>query len=267
MIHASPPRPRPIGAVNWLGLWTLYVKEVRRFAKVWTQTLLAPVATTLIFLAIFTFAIGGAGRGSADVPFTLFLAPGLIVMAMTQNAFANTSSSLMIAKIQGNIVDVLMPPISAAELVAAYALGGLTRGLCVAAAVAVPIELLVGLPFPHPLLALFYAAAGSLALALAGLLAGLWAEKFDQMSVITNFIVTPLTFLSGTFYTIERLPDPFHMVAQLNPVFYMIDGFRYASIGHADGVPWVGALVLVVLDLALLASAHHLVRIGYKLKA
>ena len=261
------PRLRRFGAVNWLGFWTLYQREVRRFLKVFTQTVAAPVVTTLLFLAVFLLALGGDRRHVGDIPYAEFLAPGLIMMAMVQNAFANTSSSLMIAKVQGNIVDVLMPPLSPAELTWGFALGGVTRGMLVGLVVAGAMAIFVPLGLHDPAFVLFHALAASLLLSLLGLLGGIWADKFDHIAAVTNFIVTPLSFLSGTFYSISRLPAPWHGVALWNPFFYMIDGFRYGFIGHADGSIWVGAAVMVAVNAGLLALCHALVARGYKLKA
>jgi ABC-2 type transport system permease protein len=267
MTLAIPPVPRALGAINWLGLWTLYVKEVRRFAKVATQTVIAPVVTTLLFLAIFALALGGATREVGGVPFAQFLAPGLVMMAMVQNAFANTSSSLLISKIQGNIVDVVMPPLSAGELTLAFAAGGVTRGLAVGLAVALAMAVFVPMEVQHPFLVLFHAFAASLMLSLVGLLAGIWAEKFDQMAAITNFVITPFAFLSGTFYSVERLPEFWRVAAHFDPFFYMIDGFRYGFIGHADASLALGAAVLIAADILLWALVYAWFRRGYKLKA
>jgi ABC-2 type transport system permease protein len=267
MVLALPPEPRRLGAVNWLGLWTLYVKEVRRFGKVATQTIIAPVVTTLLFLAIFALALGGASREVGGVPFTQFLAPGLVMMAMVQNAFANTSSSIMISKIQGNIVDLLMPPLSPGELTLAFAAGGVTRGLAVGLAVAVTMAFFVPVEIRDPGAVIFYAVAASLMLSLIGVLAGIWAEKFDHMAAITNFVITPFAFLSGTFYSVERLPEIWRMAAHLNPFFYMIDGFRYGFIGHADAPLGLGAAVLAGADLLLWVLVYALFRRGYRLKA
>ena len=261
------PSPRRFGAVNWLGLWTLTEKEVRRFLKVYFQTIIAPVVTTLLFLAIFVLAIGRATMQVAGVPFADFLAPGLIMMAMTQNAFANTSSSLIISKVQGNIVDVLMPPLSALEQTAAFALGGVARGLVVGIVVGLVMAWFVHLPPVQPLLIVYHAVMASLMLSLLGMAAGIWADKFDHMAAVTNFIVTPLSFLSGSFYTIDRLPDGFHLLALANPFFYMIDGFRAGFIGHADGSLAVGALVVAGSNLVLAAIAYRMFKTGYKLKA
>jgi ABC-2 type transport system permease protein len=261
-----PPQPRRYGSVNWLGLWTLYVKEVRRFWNVATQTVAAPVITTLLFLAVFALALGGGSQAVAGVAYIQFLAPGLIVMAMTQNAFSNTSSSLVIAKVQGNIVDLLMPPLSPAEQTAGLALGGLTRGLVVGASVALSILPFVDLRVHHWGYMLFHAVGASLMLSLLGVLGGLWSEKFDHLAAVTNFVVTPLAFLSGTFYSTERLPEPWLTVAHLNPFFYMIDGFRYGMTGHADGSLAAGVAVMIAANLALALLAHRLFATGYKLK-
>ncbi|HET6467004.1 MAG TPA: ABC transporter permease [Geminicoccaceae bacterium] len=253
--------------LNLVGLWTLYVKEVRRFLKVITQTVVAPIATTLMFLAIFALALGQTGRTIEGTPFLVFLAPGLIMMAIVQNAFANTSSSIMIAKVQGNIVDYLMPPLSPGELVAGVILGGVTRGLVVGVAVYLAMIPFVALPVSHPFLALGYVLAASLMLSTLGLITALWAEKFDQMAAATNFVITPLSFLSGTFYSIRDLPEPFHALALANPFFYMIDGVRFALTDHADGPIWAGMLILAITNAALLVFAWWLVRTGYRLKA
>jgi ABC-2 type transport system permease protein len=266
---ATPPTigPRHLGRVNWLGLWTLTSKEVRRFVKVYFQTIVAPVVTTLMFLAIFALAIGRASLDVGGVPFSQFLAPGLIMMAMTQNAFANTSSSLIIAKVQGNIVDVLMPPLSPLELTLAFALGGVIRGLVVGLAVALTMACFVHLPLSHPAIILYHAVMASLMLSLLGMIGGIWADKFDHMAAVTNFIVTPLSFLSGTFYSIDRLPEGFHLFALANPFFYMIDGFRYGFINHADSSLSLGLLVVGASDLILLVVAFRMFATGYKLKA
>jgi len=260
------PHLRRFGLVNWLGFWTLYVREVRRFLKVAMQTVAAPVVTTLLFLAIFLLAFGGQERHVGDVPFAEFLAPGLIMMAMAQNAFANTSSSLMIAKVQGNIVDVLMPPLSAAELTWGFALGGVSRGLLVGVVVAAAMLVFVPLGVHYPAFILFHAVCASLLLSLLGVVGAIWADKFDHIAAVTNFVVTPLSFLSGTFYSIERLPAPWHAIALWNPFFYMIDGFRYGFIGRADGSIWVGVAVMLAANAGLLGLCYAMIARGYKLK-
>jgi ABC-2 type transport system permease protein len=267
LVPELAPRLRRFGAVNWLGFWTLYQREVRRFFKVSMQTVAAPVVTTLLFLAIFLLALGAQQRHIGEIPYVEFLAPGLIMMAMVQNAFANTSSSLMIAKVQGNIVDVLMPPLSPGELTWGFALGGVTRGIIVGLVVAAAMAVFVPLSLKAPVFVLFHALAASLLLSLLGILGGIWADKFDHIAAVTNFVVTPLSFLSGTFYSIDRLPALWRGVALSNPFFYMIDGFRYGFIGHADGPLWVGAAIMVATNAAMLALCHVLIARGYKLKA
>lgn len=265
--RAAPRPPRTaIGAVNWLGLWTLSAKEVRRFMKIPGQTVLAPTVTTLVFLAIFSLALGGAVRRIGDIPFMEYLAPGLIMMAIVQNAFANTSSSMMIGKVQGSIVDILIPPLSAAELTLAFVSGGVVRGLMVGLGVAISMSIFVPLGVHSFWALLFYPLAASLMLSLIGLAAAIWADKFDQMAAITNFVITPLSFLSGTFYSIDRLPEPWHAMSLANPFFYLIDGMRYALIGHADGSLLVGVAVLCTLNLALWTLCHQMIARGYKIK-
>ena len=260
------PVMRTIGKINRIGLWTLYVKEVKRFFKVWTQTVIAPAITTLIFLAIFALALDGATRRVGDTPFIEFLAPGLIMMAIVQNSFANTSSTMMVGKVQGCIVDLLMPPLSSAELTLAFVVGGITRGLLVGLVTGVAMSFFVSLSIHNYAALLFFSIAASMMLSVIGLIAGIWAEKFDHMAAVTNFLVTPLAFLSGTFYSVERLPEPWLTISQLNPFFYMIDGFRYAFIGRADGYIFVGIMVLVGCNLVLWLLVHWMFSSGYKLK-
>ena len=266
-LPAGPPAPRHIGFFNGRGAWTLYRKEVRRFIKVGQQTLMAPVVTTLLFLAIFTLALGGDQRSIAGTPFDQFLAPGLVMMAIAQNAFANTSSSLVISKVQGNIVDVLMPPLSPSELTLGYALAGVTRGVMVGAVCVAAMTIFVEVHIRDLGLILYHAAMASLMLSLLGLMGGIWADKFDHIAAVTNFIVTPAAFLSGTFYSVERLPGAWNTLAHLNPLFFLIDGFRAGFIGRADGPLLVGALVVAAVNAALWAVCHWMFKRGYKLKA
>ena len=268
---ASEQRPafaeRRVGRVNWIGVWTLYVKEVQRFMKVGMQTVLAPAITTILFYAIFMLALGGDTRLVGGVPFSEFLVPGLVMMAILQNSFANTSSSLLISKIQGNIVDVLMPPLSAGELTLAFALGGLTRGILVIAAVTLPLIPFVEMSLPHPLIALYYGLSASLLMSLVGILGGIWAEKFDHLATVTNFVIMPLSFLSGTFYSIEKLPGIWQTISHYNPFFYAIDGLRYAFIDRADGPVVAGMLVMLALNIALWFACYMVFRRGWRLKA
>lgn len=260
-------KAREMGAVNWSGLKTLYLREVRRFVKVFGQTVSAPMITGLLFLAIFSLALGRAVETVGGVSYLNFLAPGLIMMQLVQNSFANSSSSIMISKVQGNIVDVLMAPLSAGELTVAYAFGAVTRGLLVAGILCLAMLLFVDISIHDPFYIVYHAVAASLMLALIGVMVGIWAERFDQMAAITNFVITPLSFLSGTFYSVERLPGIWNVIAHLNPFFYMIDGFRYGFIGHADGSLTAGLIVLFCVDAALWIACLLMFKRGYKLKA
>lgn len=258
---------RRFGRVNWLGLSTLAQREIRRFLAVWTQTLAAPLVTAGLFLTIFSLAIGPSRGDVMGVPFLHFLAPGILTMTVIQNAFANTSSSLVISKVQGNIVDTLMPPLSALELVLGYLAGGLVRGLIVAVAIWSAMALFVGLGLAHPLTALTFITLGALFLGGLGILAGVVSQKFDQMAAITNFIITPLSFLSGTFYSVENLPQWFKVLTHLNPVFYLIDGVRYGVIGTSDSSPVLGLAVMVAATLAVNVFVWRLFKRGTKLKS
>lgn len=259
-------QPRRIGRINRLGLWTLAAKEVKRFLKVWVQTLAAPVITALLFYAVFALALGGAERTVHGVPYMEFLAPGLIMMSMVQNAFANTSSSIVISKVQGNIVDVLMPPLGPGELVLGWLIGGLARGLAVGLLVGGIVYPFLGLSLASPLLVLFHAVVASMLLSLIGIVGGIWSEKFDHIAFVTNFIVTPLAFLSGTFYSIHDLPGPWQVAAHFDPFFYMIDGFRAGFIGSGDSPWWLGVSVLSAANLMLFLLALRMVKTGYRLK-
>ena len=252
---------------NWVGVWTLYEREVRRFVKVYAQTLIAPVVTTLLFLAVFALALGPDRGEIAGIPFIEFLAPGLVMMAVAQNAFANTSSSIVISKIQGNIVDTLMPPLTAHELTLAFALGGATRGVAVGILTMLAMAPFAEIGVAHAGFALFHLVAASLLLSLIGVAGGIWSEKFDHIAAVTNFVVTPLAFLSGTFYSLDRLPEAFVRIALANPFFYMIDGFRYGLIGYADGSPGMGIGVLVGANAVLWFTCWRMFATGYKLKA
>ncbi len=262
-----PDRMTPLGPINWIGFWTLFSKEVRRFLKVWMQTVAAPVISTLIFMTIFVLSMGRGGRLIDGVPFEQFLVPGLVMMTMVQNAFANTSSSVVISKMQGSIIDVLMPPLSSWELAAAYIGGGAVRGILLGAVVMAALAIYAPMPVASPGLVLVFAVEASLMMSTVGLLTGIWAEKFDQSSVVNNFIITPLSFLSGTFYSIEQLPDALRWIAHANPFYYMIDGFRAGFLGGGGHAVTFYLVVLSVGNLLLIWWAQHLFRIGYRLKA
>lgn len=262
----TAPLPRTMGSVNWRGMWELYLKEVRRFWKVVFQTVAAPVITSLMFLLVMVFAFGTGGNVHG-YPFGDFLVPGLVIMTMIQNAFANTSSSILVSKVQGNIVDILMPPLSALELTIAWTLGGITRGLAVGVICAAVMAIFADLHVYNAGLIAFHAVAGCLLMSVIGIVAAVWAEKFDHMALVTNFIVTPLTFLSGTFYTIDRLPGWAQFIAHYNPFFYNIDGFRYGFLGQPAGNHVTGVIVMTAFSLAGLLATYAIIRSGYKLKA
>ncbi len=260
-------KARRINGVNWIGLKTLIDKEVGRFINVYTQTVVAPVVTTLLYYAVFALAFGGLAKTVGGIPYLEFLAPGLIMMTMVQNAFANTSSSIVIAKVQGNIVDVLMPPISPTELYIGYTIGGILRGLVVGAVCAVAIWATVGINLHSLWAVLAFGFLGNMMLSSLGLAAGIWSVKFDHIAAVTNFVVMPMTFLSGTFYSIEQLPPFWQALVHYNPFFHMIDGFRYGFTGHADASLTVGIVVLVVINILLAALTLQMVRTGYKIKS
>ncbi|MRU16250.1 multidrug ABC transporter permease [Roseovarius sp. A21] len=258
---------RRFGRVNWLGLYTLAGREVQRFLAVWTQTLLAPLVTAGLFMLIFSIAIGPRRGDVMGVSFTTFIAPGILMMTVIQNSFANTSSSIVISKVQGNIVDTLMPPLSAAEMVLGYLAGGIGRGLFVAVAIAIGFWAVLGITPAHPLLALAFITLGAAFLGGLGIVAGIFANKFDQMAAITNFIVTPLAFLSGTFYSVEALPPVLNEITHFNPIFYLIDGARYGLIGVSDSAPMLGLIVGTLSTLVISSIAWAMLARGYRLKA
>ena len=264
----SAPGEPVLKGVNWGGLRTLYIKEVRRFFKVQLQTVWAPAITTLLYLAIFTVALGRGGRSVMGVPYADFLGPGLIVMAMMQNAFANSSFSLLVGKIQGNIVDYLMPPLSTGELIAGLIGAAVTRAFLVGGAVWLVMLLWPGVSVAvqRPELALWFGLMGSLLLSFLGLLTSLWADKFDHAAAVTNFVVTPLSLLSGTFYSVHQLSPAFQKISHANRFFYIISGFRAGFLGISDSPLWVGAVGLLGLNLALWAICYAAFRSGWKIK-
>ncbi len=258
---------RRFGRVNWLGLYTLASREITRFSVVWTQTLLAPLVTAGLFLMIFTIAVGARRGDVMGVPFIEFLAPGILMMTVIQNSFANVSSSLVISKVQGNIVDTLMPPLAPLEMVLGYLAGGIARGLCVALAICIGLWLMLGIGVAHPLWALAFVLLGGAFMGAVGIIAGIFANKFDQMAAITNFIVTPLAFLSGTFYSVTALPPVLKTITRFNPIFYLIDGARFGIIGVSDSAPHLGLLVVGVATASLCWVAWIMMRYGYRLKS
>ncbi|WP_228243313.1 ABC transporter permease [Porphyrobacter sp. GA68] len=269
-----PPGEPVFRGINKIGLWSLYLKEVRRFMKVQTQTVWAPAVTTLLFLVIFSVALGrGSEREVLGVNFVSFIAPGLVVMAMMQNAFANTSFSFLSGKIQGTIIDLLMPPLSVGELMTGIVASGVTRALLVGLAVAGAMLLYpnLTLQITHGWAIVWFGLMGSIMLSLLGLVASIWAEKFDHNAAVTNFVVAPLSLLSGTFYTIDRLHPTFQAVSMANPFFYVISGFRYGFVGQSDiGEGQVAVLAaaagLGVLNLVLAVITYRVLQSGWKLK-
>ena len=261
-------RPVHIATVNWVGLGTLYKREVQRFMKIAMQSLAAPAITSVLFLMVFSVAIGERASFAGDVDFVTFLVPGLVMMNVLQNAFANTSSSLVISKVQGNVVDLLVPPLGPGELLFGLAAAGITRGLFVGIVTALVLVVLGGgATPPHPLIALGFLILGACAMSFAGIIAGIWANKFDELAAITNFVVQPLTFLSGTFYSVDRLPAPFDVIASLNPVFYTIDGFRYGMVGLADRPLLTGLSCLLAVNVILAIFCYKALHSGYRLKS
>ncbi len=258
-----------IRGVNWGGFLALYWKEVRRFFKVQLQTIWAPSITTLLFLVIFTVALGRGGRTAMGVPFADFIAPGLICMGMIQNAFANSSFALLVGKIQGTIVDYLMPPLSVGELLAGLVAASMTRAVLVGCAVWLAMALWPGVSvwIVHPWAVIWFGLTGSAMLAFLGVLTSIWAEKFDHAAAVTNFVVAPLALLSGTFYSIDRLSPAFQAFSHANPFFYAISGFRYGFLGEADSPIFVGSLVLLGINVVLAVICYTLLNKGWKIKS
>tara|TARA_B100000949_G_scaffold103271_1_gene91846 strand:- start:666 stop:1505 length:840 start_codon:yes stop_codon:yes gene_type:complete len=267
-----PAPPRNYGAINWIGLWTLYKREVGRFLKVWMQTLFAPVITTLLFMTVFKLAFGNRGELTGDfagLDYNAFLAPGLIIMSMLQNAFQNTSSSLTIAKVQGSQVDFLMPPLSPLELTLGFIFGAVTRGIMVGVigGLAIHFSGLASLNIAMIWPIIWFSLMATIFLAALGAIAGIWAEKFDHLAAITNFVIVPLTFLSGTFYDIKVLVEPFQTAAHFDPIFYLIDGFRAGFIGVSNTALSTGMITTAGFTLASCVWVWWLFRTGYKLKS
>ena len=257
---------RRFGLINWVGAWTLYKKEILRFLNVWIQTLFSPLITSLLFLLVLSLALGDQRGNVLGVSFISFLAPGLIAMQIIQQAFSHSSSSIMIGKIQGNIVDVLYAPLSAGEVTIAIILAACTRSFIIALISVVIFSLIVDLSIVSFTYIILFTFLSSFILGAVGFIAGLWAEKFDHMATVTNFLIVPLSFLSGTFYTIDRLPSFLQTISKLNPFFYMIDGFRYGFIGTTDGSIIFGIIYLSILSLIIWLISYLLYKRGYKIK-
>jgi len=258
---------RRFGLINWIGFYSLYVKEVSRFLIVWAQTLLSPLVSSLLFLSVLTLALGN-GRGDVlGYSFISFLAPGLIVMSIVQQSFSHSVSSLMIGKIQGNIIDTLLAPLSATEVTLAIILAAVTRGLVILIISIVVFAFIVEIHIYNIFYIFIGAFLGSFILGALGFITGLWAEKFDHTATITNFIITPLSFLSGVFYSIERLPEFFQLISKINPFFYIIDICRFGFLGASDGSIGFGLIYLVILSIIVWLISYYLYKIGYKIKS
>ena len=258
---------RRFGLINWIGAWTLYKKEVLRFLIVWIQTIFSPIVTSLLFLLVLSLAIGNERSDVLGVPFVSFLAPGLIAMQIIQQSFSHSSSSFMIGKIQGNIVDILYAPLSAAEVTLAITLAAVTRSAIIAFISVIIFVFLIDIEIKNYYTLIIFTLLSSFTLGSLGVIAGLWAEKFDHMASVTNFIIVPLSFLSGTFYTIDRLPNFLQIISKGNPFFYMIDGFRYSFIGNSDNSILIGFYYLTILSIIIWFISYLLYKKGYKIKS
>lgn len=262
----TPGRARDFGTVNWLGLWTLYKKEVMRFMRVGPQTLLAPVVSNVLYMTVFVFAFA-ENRAGGSSEFIRFLAPGLVMLGILNNAAANASSSIMTGKMMGSIVDVLMPPLSHAELAIGYIGGAITRGIVVAIATMIALSFFTPLIPIHLWAVVYFGFSAAASMGMIGVLSGIWAEKFDQLAVVNQFIILPMSFLSGTFYHISSLPEFWQKISYANPLFYFIDGFRYGFLGTADSNVMIGVIVAAVLNIILFITCLRVLKSGWRLKA
>ena len=258
---------KKFGFINWVGFKSLWLKECNRFIAVWQQTLLSPLVSSLLFLSVLSLALGNDRGDVLGNSFISFLAPGLIAMSILTQSFSHSVSSLMIGKIQGNIVDMLYAPLSALEVSMAIILAAITRSFLIAIISICVFSLIVELPVDNFLLIFIFGFLNAFILGSLGFIAGLWAEKFDHTATVTNFIITPLSFLSGVFYSIDKLPNFFQTISYINPFFYMIDGFRYGFLGKSDGSINVGLIYLSILSIIMWYVAFFLYKRGYKIKS
>jgi len=249
-----------------VGFQTLFYKETLRFWKVATQTVGAPILTAMLYLLIFGHVLEGKVEVYPGVSYTAFLIPGLVMMSVLQNAFANSSSSLIQSKITGNLVFILLPPLSHWEIISAYVLAAIVRGLVVGAGVFVITAWFAHMSFVAPLWIIVFALLGSAILGTMGVIAGIWAEKFDQLAAFQNFLIVPATFLAGVFYSIHSLPPFWLAVSHVNPFFYMIDGFRHGFFGQSDISPWTSLAIVSAFFVVLAAIAVNLLKRGYNLR-
>ncbi len=253
--------------VNWVGAYTLYIKETLRFLSVFGQTIVGPIITSILFLLVISLAIGETRQNVLGVEFIVFLAPGLIAMQVIQQAFSHSSSSLLMGKVMGNIVDMIGAPLSASEVTLAIILASITRALMISIISVIIFSLVIEIKINNYLIFTSYLIISSFIMGAAGFVAGLWADKFDHMATITNFIIVPLSFLSGTFYSVEKLPDFLVIISNYNPFFHMIDGFRYSFINSMDGSIKFGLTYLFILSIIMWIIAYTLYKKGYKIKS
>ena len=258
---------KKFGYVNWIGFWTLYKKEVLRFLKVVIQTVVSPLVTSLLFLLVLSLAIGNDRGEVLGFSFINFLAPGLIAMQIIQQGFSHSSSSILISKIQGNIVDLLYAPLTAGEITLAINLAACTRSIMIAVVSMVVFYFIVDLEFYSFFYIFISTFLGAFILSSIGIIIGLWSEKFDHMASATNFIIVPLSFLSGTFYTIDRLPEALQTISEFNPFFHIINLYRYGHLNVADGPVIFGLIYLVILSFITWFAAYILFKKGYKIKS
>jgi len=258
---------KKFGFINWIGFKSLWFKECNRFMAVWQQTLLSPLVSSLLFLSVLSLALGNNRGDVLGYSFINFLAPGLIAMSILTQSFSHSVSSLMIGKIQGNIVDMLYAPLSALEVSMAIILASLTRSFLIAIISIAVFSLIVDITIYNIFYIFVFGFLGAFILGSLGFITGLWAEKFDHTATVTNFIITPLSFLSGVFYSIDKLPELFQKISHINPFFYMIDGFRYGFLGKSDGSITVGLIYLIILSVVMWYVAFLLYKKGYKIKS
>ena len=258
---------KKFGFINWIGFKSLWFKECNRFMAVWQQTLLSPLVSSLLFLSVLSLALGSNRGDVFGYSFISFLAPGLIAMSILTQSFSHSVSSLMIGKIQGNIVDMLYAPLSALEVSMAIILAALTRSFLIAVISIAIFSLIVEVPINNILFIFIFGFLNAFILGSLGFITGLWAEKFDHTATVTNFVITPLSFLSGVFYSIDKLPKFFQTISHINPFFYMIDGFRYGFLGRSDGSITIGLIYLTVLCIVMWYVAFFLYKKGYKVKS
>lgn len=252
--------------INWYGTYSLTLREVKRFIRVYNQTLITPAVSALIFLAVFALAVGAKRHEINGIKFINFMGYGLIIMSIVQNSFGNSSSSLIMSKIIGYISDILTPPLGSKEIIIAFTLGAVLRGLMVGIIVTISLIPFVEFTLYHPLLLAFYILASCTLLGKLGILSGMIANSFDQHSAITSYLITPLSFLSGTFYSVKDLPKILQQINFLNPFFYMIDGFRYCLTNKADGNIIVGICFLVISNIIIYLMLEKLIDKGWRIK-